>query len=68
MTKTERIMDALREHGELTPVEIANILGSKYHGHSIRSREYLTQIYRLCDRGLIERVPNTKPIKWRLKE
>ena len=68
MNKSDRIMDALREHGELTPLEIADILGSKYRTDNCKVRDYLTQIYRLCDRGLIERVPGTKPIKWRLKE
>jgi hypothetical protein len=66
MTKKDRVINILKEHGELTTAEIADHLGSRFRSSHCRSADYRLTIYRLLYSGVIERVPNVKPIRWRL--
>lgn len=66
MTKKQRVINILKEHGELTTAEIADQLGSKFRSPHCRSADYRSTIYRLLYSGAVERVPNVKPIRWRL--
>ena len=69
MTKKDRVLQILREYGPLTCLEIANIMGSKYRLDIHKAKEAQQTIYSsLVPQGLIEKVPDTKPVKWRIKE
>lgn len=64
--KSEWVLDALKRCGPLTPVRIADRVGYE-HNIAIHEQTVRSTLYRLED-VKVERVPDTKPIKWRLKE
>lgn len=64
--KREWVLDALREYGELTAVQIADKVGYD-HDIAIWSQTVRSMMYWL-EGVKVERVPDAKPIKWRVKE
>lgn len=64
----EDILNVLRNHGEMTPLEIANRLGSKYDSERVKKEPIRHRLYALRVKGLVEQVPDTNPIKWRAIE
>lgn len=68
MNYGQDILDALKECGEMTPLEIADRIGSEYRSDRVKADSVRGAMYRLRNKGLVEQVPDTKPIKWRVTE
>ena len=64
--KREWVIQCLKEYGNLTASEIAEKVNQD-HDILITTQTVRSMLYQL-DYIEIERVPDTKPIKWRLKE
>lgn len=62
------IVEALRIYGAMTPLAVADKIGLEYHSDNIRRETVRQVMYRLRDKGLIEQVPDVKPVKWRVIE
>lgn len=68
----EEIYNLLKTHGAMTVSEIMDGITSTYRTDAMKRAEIRTQLYRLRNKGLIERVEESDAtnwqVMWRLKE
>ena len=65
----KQILEALKDRGSMTVLELAQVVKSSARTDSTRRREIRNRMYRLRDKGLVVSVPNwNNESKWTLRE